>query len=217
MTQNQQDFIALIKPEAIKTYHKYKVLPSLTIAQAILESDWGTSILAIEANNLFGIKWTDDSGYDYVVKQTKEYINNQWITIDAKFRKYNSINDSIIDYALLLQNPRYEKVLNAKDYKEAAFEVWQAGYATDSNYPQKLIEQIEKFELYKIDNEVLSSINIKDFDQAANWAKDAIKKVIDKGIMIGDDQGFFNPLQPCTRQELAVIISRLLELNNYKG
>ncbi|NLG89537.1 MAG: S-layer homology domain-containing protein, partial [Clostridiaceae bacterium] len=53
---------------------------------------------------------------------------------------------------------------------------------------------------------------IKDFDKVANWAKDAVKKVVDKGIMIGDDQGFFNPLQPCTRQELAVIVSRLLEL-----
>jgi len=53
---------------------------------------------------------------------------------------------------------------------------------------------------------------IKDFDNIAGWAEDSAIKVIEKGIMIGDDQGFFNPAMPCTRQELAVVVSRLLEL-----
>lgn len=212
MTQDQKDFINLIKPGAIEIYYKYNILPSLTIAQAILESAWGTSTLVTEANNLFGTKWVEGSGYDYVVKSTKEYSNNQWITIEAKFRKYDNINDSIIDHAKLLQKPQYAKVLATKDYKEAAYEVWKAGYATDPSYPQKIIERIELYELYKIDEEVLYKINIKDFDQVANWAKDAVKMVVDAGIMIGDDQGYFNPLQPCTRQELAVVVSRLLKL-----
>jgi len=53
---------------------------------------------------------------------------------------------------------------------------------------------------------------IKDYDQVAGWAKDAVIKVVEKGIMIGDDQGFFRPAVPITRQETAVVVSRLLEL-----
>jgi len=57
-----------------------------------------------------------------------------------------------------------------------------------------------------------NNIPAKDFEQVANWAKEAVKEVIEKGIMIGDDKGFFNPAMPVTRQELAVVISRLLDL-----
>jgi len=209
MTQKQKDFIDIVKPGAISTYREYKVLPSLTIAQAILESAWGTSVLATQANNLFGIKWTEGCGYEYVTKQTKEYVNNQWITINAKFRKYSSVDESILDHAVLLQKSRYSKVLVAKDYKEAATEVWKAGYATDPNYPQKLISLIEEHGLYKIDEEAL--INIKDLDQVASWAKDSVLNVVQAGIMIGDDTGKFNPKAPITRQEVAVIVDRLLK------
>lgn len=207
----QMNFINLIKDAAIQSYNQYMVLPSLTIAQAILESNWGTSALAKEANNLFGLKWTD--GYDYVIMKTREYSNNEWIVTEAKFRKYGNISDSITDHALLLQRPQYTKVLQAKDYREAAYEVWRAGYATDPDYPQKLIDIIEKYELYKIDEELLKSDNkIKDYEQVANWAKDAVKNVFDEGIMVGSEQGYFYPAMPCTRQEMAVIVYRLLEL-----
>jgi len=210
---DQINFINMVKPGAILSFHNYRILPSLTIAQAILESNWGTSELATEANNLFGMKWNGDYGYDYVVKQTREVVGNEWIVTKAKFKKYNSINDSIADHAQLLQKPQYNKVLTAKDYKEAAYEVWKAGYASDPGYPQKLIDINEKYELYKIDMEVLNSdIRLKDFDQVAGWAKEAVKNVFDEGIMIGDDLGYFNPSMPCTRQEIAVIAYRLMKL-----
>lgn len=57
-----------------------------------------------------------------------------------------------------------------------------------------------------------NNMPVKDFDQVAKWAKDAVKKVLDKGIMIGDDQGYFRPTEPITRQEVAVVVSRLLNL-----
>jgi len=66
-------------------------------------------------------------------------------------------------------------------------------------------------EFFPLEKMILDSeLPINDFDIVADWAKDAVRKVINNGIMIGDDQGYFNPLQPCTRQELAVVISRLL-------
>ncbi len=212
MTQEQKDFINLIKLGAIDTYYKYKVLPSLTIAQSILESAWATSILAKEANNLFGIKWQPNCGYDYIIKSTKEYTNGKWITIDAKFRKYNSVYESILDHAIFLQKSRYAKVLTAKDYKEAAYEVWKAGYATDPYYPNKICERIEWYKLYEVDNMVQK---IKDYEDIADWAKEAVLKMIETGIMVGNDVGMFLPRQDITRQEIALIITRLLDYLKY--
>lgn len=52
---------------------------------------------------------------------------------------------------------------------------------------------------------------IKDYDDIADWAKDAVLSVLDTGIMIGDDQGWFNPKAPITRQEVAIVVNRLLQ------
>src|SRR5690606_17950204 len=52
---------------------------------------------------------------------------------------------------------------------------------------------------------------IKDFDNVADWAKEAVLNVYEKGIMLGDDQGNFNPKAPITRQEVAVIVDKLLK------
>jgi hypothetical protein len=51
---------------------------------------------------------------------------------------------------------------------------------------------------------------IKDYDDIADWAKGSVLKAVDSGIMIGDDQGRFRPKELITRQEVAVIIDRLL-------
>ena len=51
---------------------------------------------------------------------------------------------------------------------------------------------------------------IKDYDDVANWAKEAVLNVVDSGIMIGDERGWFNPKANITRQEIAVVIDRLL-------
>jgi flagellum-specific peptidoglycan hydrolase FlgJ len=154
VTQKQKDFINLIKPGAILAYVKYKVLPSLTLAQGILESAWGESILATQAYNFFGIKWQDGCGYNYVIKPTQEYSNNKWITIDGYFRKYKSIEEGIKDHGKFLTKSRYAKVLTAKDYIEATNEIWKAGYATDPNYSSKLQSYIKKYKLYEVDNMV---------------------------------------------------------------
>lgn len=55
---------------------------------------------------------------------------------------------------------------------------------------------------------------IKDMDDVAPWAKDAVQSVVEAGIMIGDDKGRFNPTSPITRQEVAVVVDRLLQKIN---
>lgn len=147
----KQTFIDSVLDGVKISYEKYNILPSLIIAQAILESGWGRSQLAKEGNNLFGIKadksWTGDK----VLIPTKEFINGKWQTINAYFRKYNSLSDAVIDHAVFLSKPRYQSVKNTKDYNVACYEVWKAGYATDPKYPSKLIQIIKENELYKYD------------------------------------------------------------------
>ena len=150
-TKDQEDFINLVKDEAINGYKKYKILPSLTIAQAILESSWGQSTLSQEANNLFGIKAYDDWNGSYYNIATKEYCSQGYIYINANFKAYNSINESIEDHNLLLSTERYEPVRSANNYIEACHAVYNCGYATSPSYPNTLIEIIEDFNLYEYD------------------------------------------------------------------
>ncbi len=130
-----------------------KILPSLTIAQAILESGWGNSGLTIKANALFGIKagitWR---GKAFNSKTQECYDNKNLITISAYFRGYNSWAESINDHtAFIVSNKRYANVLAAKDYKAACNAIAKAGYATAPNYAASLISIIEQYKLYEYD------------------------------------------------------------------
>lgn len=149
----EEDFIQMIAPHAKKAEQTYGTRPSLLIAQAALESDWGRSDLSKESNNYFGIKGSaSDKAY-----ATREFNNEEWVQINASFRQYDSIDESVDDYGKLLQNGTdwdphfYQKALEATDYKEAAKAVHEAGYATDPNYADKLIRIIEQYHLYELD------------------------------------------------------------------
>lgn len=148
------DFIAKIAPIAVEDMRRYGVPASLTIAQAILESNWGKSGLTQKANNLFGIKGTGTAGS--ITMPTVEYKGQTRYTTNAKFRKYHSWSESVEDHTRLIMNgtrdkpKRYHGVLWA-DYKTAATAIWKGGYATDPNYPQKLISIIEKYDLDQYD------------------------------------------------------------------
>lgn len=155
-------FINSIKDDAIKNYKEYKILPSITIAQGILESGWGESSLAKDYNNLFGIKADIYWKGDYITLETREFQND---TINGKFRKYEKAGDSITDHAkFLAENNRYEKsgVFDANTYIYQAKALQDGGYSTDTNekgekvYAQRLIEIIRQYNLQLIDSEVQS-------------------------------------------------------------
>jgi flagellum-specific peptidoglycan hydrolase FlgJ len=151
---NPQDFIAKIAPAAVADMRKTRVPASLTIAQAILESAWGESGLTKRANNLFGIKGTGTAGS--VQMPTTEYVANKPVTVAANFRAYRSWDESIADHSALILNgtrdkpTRYHGVLGA-DYKTACYAIKDGGYATDPEYPKKLIGLIEHYGLAKYD------------------------------------------------------------------
>ena len=153
-------FIEEIKDEAIKNYKEYKILPSITIAQAILESSWGESDLAQIYNNLFGIKADSSWKGEYVTLETFEFYDTK---IEDKFRVYSNKNQSIKDHAkFLVDNQRYKKygVFEAKTYIEQAYALQNAGYSTaednsgQKRYAKDLIELIRQYTLQLIDSEI---------------------------------------------------------------
>lgn len=127
---------------------------SVTIAQAILESNWGTSRLSREGQNYFGIKARERPGNAGVVWfDTWEVINGQNVVVNAPFRAYASMADSFIDHGrFFVENPRYAAALDARDdAREFAVRIQQAGYATDPAYSDKLIRLMDRFNLYAYD------------------------------------------------------------------
>ncbi len=141
----QLDFINSIAEGAVEAYNKYGVLPSLTLAQAILESGWGKHSIG---NNVFGIKAGDSwTGKTQECRTSEQNADGSYVQITAKFRDYDSLSDSIEDHAVLLTNDRYRAVIEAQDYKEACKAVREAGYATSLSYTENLIKLVEQYGL----------------------------------------------------------------------
>ncbi|HBK5857556.1 TPA: glycoside hydrolase family 73 protein [Enterococcus faecium] len=153
--QSHQQFIERLVPHAQELQDGYGVLPSIILGQAILESNWGKSTLASKYNNLFGIKAYGDQ--KKVSLETKEFVNEEWITIQGDFKVYDSWEQSMDDHTQLFVqgvdwNPAlYEKVITATNYQEAAQALQDAGYPTDPGYAQKIIQVIETYQLNQYD------------------------------------------------------------------
>lgn len=133
-----------------------EILPSIIIAQAILESNYGKSELAVNANNLFGMKGRYHG--KSVKMPTVEYEHNKSYTTEAEFRAYPDWNSALKDHRqLLLEGTswnahQYEEVLAASTYQEAAYALKKSNYSTDPLYPEKLMAIIEQYNLEKYDH-----------------------------------------------------------------
>ena len=147
LTSSQADFINKVAPGAIEAYNKYGILPSLTLAQAAIESGYGDSSLTSEYNNAFGIKAGSSWEGKTVNLPTKEHGSGGYYTVDANFRAYDSLADSIDDHSQVLLQDRYKNVISAKNYKDACHAVADAGYATSPTYANTLINTIEDYGL----------------------------------------------------------------------
>jgi flagellum-specific peptidoglycan hydrolase FlgJ len=125
--------------------------PSVLIAQAALESNWGQSALAAKYNNYFGIKagssWTGKT----VNMQTNEVFNGINTSINSSFRVYNSLLDSIKDRNKLLSTSRYASVRQAATPQEQAQAIKNSGYATALNYVSAIMNTINANNLLNFD------------------------------------------------------------------
>lgn len=146
-----QNFIESVAQGAINGWTKYGVLPSVTVAQAILESGWGQSALSTQAHNLFGIKGSYNG--QYVTMQTREVYNGQSYYIYDNFRKYANNSESVEDHGnFLYSNSRYANLLGDQSYASVARKLQADGYATDPSYASSLIKLVEIYNLTQLDN-----------------------------------------------------------------
>ncbi|ETY74824.1 glycoside hydrolase family 73 protein [Lactiplantibacillus fabifermentans] len=148
-------FIKKVAPAAQQMQTKYHVLASITLSQAILESDWGQSANARQNNNLFGVKASANQRGKMML--TSEYYDGKYQKVKQRFVVYDSWQASIVGHAKTLANGttwdsnHYAAVIAAKNYRTAAKALQAAGYATDPSYAQKLINIIQKYDLQRYD------------------------------------------------------------------
>ena len=135
------DYIEKYAEIAMVEQSRHKIPACITLAQALLESSAGQSELSISSNNHFGIKchsnWEGERVYHDDDKKGE------------CFRKYDKVIDSYEDHSLFLKRDRYKLLFSYKitDYKAWAYGLKAAGYATDPQYPDKLIKIIEDYGL----------------------------------------------------------------------
>jgi LysM repeat protein len=150
-----EEYINKYKGIAIDEMKTYKIPASITLAQGIHESANGNSILPLKANNHFGVKCQDNwNGETFFKDDDKE---------DECFRKYNNPDESFKDHCEFIKNrKRYFFLFDLKtdDYKGWAKGLKAAGYATNPNYPELLVNIIEKYKLNEFDRENYRDNNI---------------------------------------------------------
>ena len=149
-TSSQQAFISQLAPGAIAAQSRYGIPAAVTIAQAIDESGWGQSALAVRDNNLFGIKGSGPAGSD--VLPTQEFENGQWVTLSAAFRVYHNVAESIADHSeLLATDPSYQQAMADRHLPDAFATDLTGVYATDPQYGSNLIAIMRLYNLYQYD------------------------------------------------------------------
>ena len=170
---SQQAFIESVAEGAIEGWNEYGVLPSITVAQAILESGWGSSTLSTQAHNLFGIKGSYNG--NYVTMSTREVINGQSVYVNAAFRAYANNSESVEDHGnFLYSNYRYSNLLGDTSYTDVAQKLSQDGYATDPYYSSSLISLVKTYDLTQLDSIAIANTpvitNKSDYTQTNNGA-----------------------------------------------
>lgn len=121
------------------------IIKQVCLAQACLETGYGSSGLMVKAHALFGIKASKTwKGKVYSAK-TREVYNSVEQTVSAVFRAYDTVADSIRDYYKLISGKRYVKALKADTVAEAIRIIASSGYATDPNYPVTIINIYNEF------------------------------------------------------------------------
>ena len=189
ISQDARTYIKEYNALAIHEMNLYKIPASITLAQGILESGSGTSTLAVEANNHFGIKCHVDWSGPAVYHDDDEK--------NECFRKYQNVSESFRDHSVFLsQRGRYSFLfkLRKNDYKGWAKGLQKAGYATSKTYAKKLIKLINEYDLSRYDRKKISKkdkkkLNIED-DYSADdkiYQKNYTKYVLAKSGESYDD------------------------------
>lgn len=162
------EFIDMLAPIAQKAFNNIgKILPSICIAMAIVESNCGQSSIMKKNNALLGQKvgtgktakkyW---SGKFFVSRTKEEYTVGTHTIIKSAFRAYDSVEQCVFNYYELLNTSLYKKVVSNVDYKTQMQQIKDCGYMTSSTEVNSVISIIEKYNLtiYDTKNDSENSI-----------------------------------------------------------
>ncbi|WP_159721953.1 glucosaminidase domain-containing protein [Enterococcus sp. CSURQ0835] len=150
-TQNNQALIEQLGQSAVQVAAANDLYASIMVAQALLESGFGSSALSQAPNyNLFGVK--EYGGGPAVYMATKEYVNGQWTTMSEPFSKYSSYYESFVGHVGVLASSNYAGAWKShtNNYQEAAHYL-TGRYATAPNYGSQLISLIQTYDLTRFD------------------------------------------------------------------
>lgn len=171
---NKSEFIPTMAPLVVAENNKRgkPLYPSVVIAQAICESNWGRSQIMMKANAIFGIKATSNwKGKVYNANTQECYDGSIYTNITACFRAYNSLAESISDYFDLITGlDRYKKAVHTQSPLECITAIKNGGYATSPTYINTIMSIINSNNLTKYDDvEVVENSvdNLKNIDEIA--------------------------------------------------
>jgi flagellar protein FlgJ len=142
--EQKRRFIEQIAPHAEAAGRELGVDPRAIVAQAALETGWGSSLpedAGARSHNYFGIKAGSGWGGASVASRTTEFVDGQAVEEGARFRAYGSVAENVGDYVRVLRdNPRYAAALGTGgDVRAFAVALQRGGYATDPAYASKLV------------------------------------------------------------------------------
>ena len=176
MRQDRLDYIDTYKSIAISEMERYGIPASIKLAQAILESNAGQSVLATKANNHFGIKCGSEWDGGTYYRHDDDY-NDKGKLIKSCFRKYHHVAESFTAHSRFLADSgrrgRYGFLFDYEitDYKKWAHGLKRAGYATNPKYPDLLIRIIEEYHLYDFDAKSYLVVDAKQRLEQTNHVK----------------------------------------------
>ncbi len=153
-TPDQLARLKAVVPAAQASYRQWGVPASVTLAQWIFESSWGTSELATDCLNCFGVKCLGTTNPNlYMEFPTAEYVAGRRTMVKALFAKYPSLEASFAAHASLLANSaRYRPAMAVQSKPEAfAVALQRCGYSTNPTYAHDLIEAMHAYNLEQYD------------------------------------------------------------------
>jgi len=194
ITGQQSDFIKFVASIAVKDAPLYGIhVVSPIIAQAIIESKWGKSGLAVNGKNLFGIKCGSSWKGDAInMKTMEEYTPGTHTQISALFRKYNSWEESIHDYFKFTNTKRYAALKKCTTPIAYCMAIKAAGYATSSTYVNTLMNCINTYDLTAYDGLTEAEVNKPEIDysvqvpEITNTPIEHVTSVIDYSKVVED-------------------------------
>lgn len=166
--ESEQSFVSELWQHAKQAAEKIGLSPAVMLAQSALETGWGKYVITKSdgqsSNNFFNIKADKSWQGDKAAKASLEFEDGVAVKKQSNFRAYNNIAESFDDFVnFLQQNPRYKSALKTTaNPTEYLNELQKAGYATDPNYAQKIINVLSRSEFNDAIKSVASGINVKD-------------------------------------------------------